>query len=480
MNGNEFLIKNGTLVKYTGSSTCVVIPDSVTTIGEDSFKRCNHIRNISIPNSVKYIEAGAFYGCASLTDVVIPDSVVVIGDHAFSHCDFLTNVSISNHIKSIGYSSFRNCKCITSIILPNSLESIGSHAFGGCSRLREISIPESVTSIGESILCNCDSLMNIKIDVNNQHYKTIDGNIYSKDGTTMFQYAPGKRDSSFKIPDHVVNIDGAFFQCGFLEWISIPNSVKSMKYAFSHSQSLKTVLLPATLTCISQGAFAGCRSLKNIAIPDSVIRIERSAFYECLSLESVVVPNSVKSIGENAFYRCCNATIYIPDYVDCDYSAFNGCGGVDSNKHVSHTNKVNNMSNLNNTYVFISYSSKNKDYAEATLHLLKSEGIGTWMAPYDIPAGSKYAYVINDAIQKCSCVLLLLSEQSQGSEWVEKEVERAVSYKKTIISMHLDGSQLNSGFSFYLGNQQIVPVKTIDKNNANVQKVLNAIRFFVD
>ena len=61
-----------------------------------------------------------------------------------------------------------------------------------------------------------------------------------------------------------------------------------------------------------------------------------------------------------------------------------------------------------------------------------------------------------------------------------KYLERAVSYKKTIISMHLDGSQLNSGFSFYLGNQQIVPVKTIDKNNANVQKVLNAIRFFVD
>ena len=130
-------------------------------------------------------------------------------------------------------------------------------------------------------------------------------------------------------------------------------------------------------------------------------------------------------------------------------------------------------------YAFISYSTKNQDYAEATHRLLLDEGIGVWMAPYDIPAGSKYAHVINTAIQKCSCVLLLLSEQSQASEWVEKEVERAVSYKKTIISMHLDESQLNDGFSFYLGNQQIVPVKSINKNDENVKKILSAVKSFV-
>ena len=150
-----------------------------------------------------------------------------------------------------------------------------------------------------------------------------------------------------------------------------------------------------------------------------------------------------------------------------------------SNKDAPKIHKVDNVSNANDAYVFISYSKKNQEHAEAALRLLKSEGIVVWMAPYDIPAGSKYAYVINDAIQKSSCMLLLLSEQSQKSEWVEKEIERAVSYKKTIISMHLDESELNPGFSFYLGNQQIVPVRVIDRNNSNVQKVLNAIRTFV-
>jgi hypothetical protein len=130
-------------------------------------------------------------------------------------------------------------------------------------------------------------------------------------------------------------------------------------------------------------------------------------------------------------------------------------------------------------YVFISYSTKNQEYAEATLHLVKSEGIAAWMAPYDIPAGSKYAHVINNAIKKCACVLLLLSEESQASEWVEKEVERAINYRKSIVSMHLDESQLNDGFSFYLGNQQIVPVRSVNRDDSNVQNILDALKFFV-
>lgn len=132
----------------------------------------------------------------------------------------------------------------------------------------------------------------------------------------------------------------------------------------------------------------------------------------------------------------------------------------------------------NDGYVFISYSSKNQTYAEATRSLLKQEQINSWMAPYDIPAGSKYAYVINDAIQNCSCVLLLLTEEAQESEFVEREIERAVSYKKSIISMHLDESKLNSGFRYFLGSEQIVPVKSIDKTSDDIKKILNGIRAF--
>ena len=132
-----------------------------------------------------------------------------------------------------------------------------------------------------------------------------------------------------------------------------------------------------------------------------------------------------------------------------------------------------------NGYVFISYSSRNQQYAEATRSLLQEEAIPHWMAPYDIPAGSKYAHVINDAIEKCSCVLLLLSAEAQASEFVEREIERAVTYKKPIISMHLDRSSLNSGFRYLIGNSQIIPVNNIHKKHYEVDKILNGIRALI-
>ena len=60
-------------------------------------------------------------------------------------------------------------------------------------------------------------------------------------------------------------------------------------------------------------------------------------------------------------------------------------------------------------YAFISYSTKNQAAADAIRELLKRKGIATWMAPGDIPAGSKYAQVINRAVKESSCLVLILT-----------------------------------------------------------------------
>jgi len=157
--------------------------------------------------------------------------------------------------------------------------------------------------------------------------------------------------------------------------------------------------------------------------------------------------------------------------------------GVGTEEYVfNNGNLVNKQINYGvskDKYVFISYSTKNQEAADSVRRILIDDNVNTWMAPHNIPAGSKYAHVINDAIENCSCVLLLLSEYSQSSEWVEKEVERAVSNKKTIVALHIDESQLNSGFRFYLGNEQIVPVNSIDKNDSNIQKAIKAVKTFL-
>ena len=126
-------------------------------------------------------------------------------------------------------------------------------------------------------------------------------------------------------------------------------------------------------------------------------------------------------------------------------------------------------------YVFISYSSKNKDVADAFRHLLRKNGIDNWMAPYDIPAGSEYAEVLYDSIAGCSCLLLLLTDVSQNSKWVKKEVNVAISNGKPVIPVKLEDVELNSAMKLYLNDQHIALVRTLDENSEGVKGVLRSI-----
>lgn len=126
-------------------------------------------------------------------------------------------------------------------------------------------------------------------------------------------------------------------------------------------------------------------------------------------------------------------------------------------------------------YAFISYSTKNQATADAMRELLKMHNIDTWMAPNDIPVGSKYAQVIGQAVKNCTCLLLLLSDDSQNSPWVAKEVERAINYRKTILPVQLEDIQLNDEFEMYISTDQIIAIRKLDENAAEVQKVLSSV-----
>ena len=120
---------------YNKILTEIIIPNSVTSIGDSAFRNCTSLTTISIPDSVTSIGYSAFASCDSLTSITIPDSVTSIGEYAFEYCDSLTSITI-----------------------PDSVTSIGSYAFSDCTSLTTISIPDSVTSIGSRPFYDCDSL----------------------------------------------------------------------------------------------------------------------------------------------------------------------------------------------------------------------------------------------------------------------------------------------------------------------------------
>jgi hypothetical protein len=115
--------------------TSIILPDSVTSIGEQAFDGCTSLTNIYIPNSVTEIEGNAFNGCTSLTSITLPSGVTSIGNFAFNHCSNLTSINIHANIESIEFGAFFDCTSLTSVTIGSGVTSIGEQAFYGCTSL---------------------------------------------------------------------------------------------------------------------------------------------------------------------------------------------------------------------------------------------------------------------------------------------------------------------------------------------------------
>ena len=118
---------------------------------------------VVIPNSVTSIGEWAFSGCKGLTSIEIPNSVTSIGINAFYYCDGLTSVTIGNSVTSID-GAFANCSGLTSVTIPNSVTSIGERAFWHCSGLTSITIPSSVKTIDSSAF----KIENLEVKIQNE------------------------------------------------------------------------------------------------------------------------------------------------------------------------------------------------------------------------------------------------------------------------------------------------------------------------
>lgn len=106
--------------------------------------------------------------------------------------------------------------------------------------------------------------------------------------------------------------------------------------------------------------------------------------------------------------------------------------------------------------VFISYSSKDTQIIKKIIQQLGEAGIRYWKAPEMIPAGSNYAREIPRAIEACTVFVLMISESSQDSIWVEKEIDCAINARKTIVPLNLTGAPMSEMFRFYLNNVQTI------------------------
>lgn len=260
--------------------TGVTLPEGVTSIGDGAFSRCFSIKSIVLPGSVSELGGNPFSDCIALAEiqvsednsrftgvdgvlyskdgtqllvypggkqqgsVQVPEGVTSIGKGAFANCDDLTAITLPSSVTHIGARAFYACESLKDITLPSSVASIGDAAFNHCLSLKSVVLPDAVAELGQNPFFGCDMLEEIQVGEGSRQYKSVDGVLFSIDGTELIAYPAGKRQSGYDVPAGMTCIgDQAFAFCG----------------------SLTSITLPSSVTRVGEGAFAGCYSLNELS-----------------------------------------------------------------------------------------------------------------------------------------------------------------------------------------------------------------------
>lgn len=309
----------------------VEIASTVTDIGRSAFCGCRNLTEITIPDGVKVIEAGAFDGAGltdvhwgnsiqaignaafsatKFTDIKLPSQIQTIGNRAFSDCQNLKHVEIPDNCE-VGWETFARCDALNDVVIGENCK-IDGLAFARCSQLSQVALGEgsiSVNSQGsgygifkdciglQSILLpdswgfydgnedtyvysgqfdGCTNLKHISFKPTNAKYVSIDDVVYSKDKKTLIYYPACLTAENYEIPESVTTI---------------------APYTFENQEYLQHILFSPNINEIGWGAFWGCSKLNNVILAEGIVELTGSVFLSCTSLKSIVLPASLQSIS---------------------------------------------------------------------------------------------------------------------------------------------------------------------------------------
>ena len=330
----------------------------VTTIAANLFYRPSNytsLTNITIPNSINYIEDGAFVGCSGLTSIIIPESVFKIGNGTFSNCTNLSKIYfLGNVIPSIGTNNFTN------------LDDTAFYYPGTINADTALTITTSTTSTGfkqKVLVTPLNNPTNVRTILNVTQSETIVNGIYiywdttieivtsyiikiyDKTGIELKTIDTQSTTTSILITStqYIFSEGNEYtFAVQSQNLSSISNlSVKSLlqtyttkiKYSLVNSTVIVPYQLPSltnvtiqsqirinnttnyNVTEIGDNAFANSLMIESIVIPITVTKIGDWAFYGCLSLTSIIIPSSITVLQSFSFANCGLTSIDIPSSI---------------------------------------------------------------------------------------------------------------------------------------------------------------------
>ncbi len=284
-----------------------IIPENVTTIGEDSFASCK-MKEFTIPDSVTEVGSYAFNACVDLETIKIGKNATGVEDAVF-HCYGLTEFQVSD--ECINYSVKDGvlfskdgetlldfpCNKTGSYTVPEGTKVIGYTAFMN-SKLTELIISEGVTSLEPHSVCDMLNVSKVTLPTT-----------LTEIGSYSFSES---RITSISIPDSVTTLgNSCFSNCVMLTDVTVGSGIETINESvFSNCNKLKNITLSEGLKSIGKSAFMSCERLVELTIPSTVTSIGDYAFSGCRSLKTVLFKGSAPEIGDNAFDSIKTASYY--------------------------------------------------------------------------------------------------------------------------------------------------------------------------
>lgn len=376
---DEVKIVDGSLVP-TGNTLKTVylvvsadgsIPSDIEYIFYYAYSACNNVKEIIIPESVKYIDSNSLNGLNSLEKLTFPHMNIVDGittplrvstmfnydfdneleievlsgdsvpDSFFENCDFVTKFILPDTITTIGESAFRNCSFeefdFTNII------SIDRFAFRECKNLKSVNLPETCTNLSVQIFQDCTSLEEIST------YVLPNGILHEFFGY-VDEYAPQPENS------YVVEKSNEYY---------VPLSFTKLTYygsnidykAFYNFSSLEEIIIKNDITRINESAFAGLENLNILVFEGNIGDIQKNILTNTNNLKTIVIKGTITGLIDSAAFTDYTALELFVIEKGCDQYSINIIHSINTNMIVCTYNYAGVTSNnwdssiSNNIYI---------------------------------------------------------------------------------------------------------------------------------